>query len=954
MQQTHGKISQHQRQGMSSRNAKSKTKSSVHHRSDMLMEKQVQHVQELQLKLQSGLQELERATLPSLIQKLRVEVADLKEESQNMILTFQVMDKINIELAYARAELNSALQQSNSSINEARKRVIWLEDKMGELCCKKIPNNNEITIVAAADQCEIDKIVIDVENQQSTSCSLERSNFKDKEDDESQSLGNQGLNDLTGDLEQKLNVKGFMTEERSLKINKAEDSQSVLEKGIKDYLKGDDEEKGESDQDDVNCRSDSTISREDLFIDSNKEEIVHVRDPIYLTEVEGQNTTVLDQLNNKTEGAKQQDLATEYWHSEHHRFHYSEFAKAFTDFDPLSYHQVGLAVPGSFIQKTDINTEYKELPWRVRRKGSDIKDVHRVALDKLASKIHGLYDKIYDAAQISVRSWNGSSNLSKETICSQGALKLESGTLVPIKTRVKYPQPLPRELSRSSINLIKQHNFYPKPIPPPLILPITRTSPNKEFPRFASSFCKPDPDSRKPAERIVDQHNLMEETRLVLYREKIKSTAQGAAHLERKFQKMIESDGATNNKSSGKKLQTSLKAAVAVARLQSGKSTWNLIKPDSRGKQYPGLRWERVKTIVHIHLQSERVEERIDGARQLGLLRCGDTMVSYALRERLQKDPEDRVRYEAAKSLILIGCWDEEVLECVLKYLILGNTEVRADLIQTIINGKNVQYISKTLPSFSELAKVLSHICQNPDPDDMNSFIAAVCMGQLCIKDEHAHKRLVQAVEDSKDTHIKAQALEIIVKQLHFTDDSVIQHIENMLVESPVWSYRALACHLLVDLGSKHEYVIKHHEKIYQLLEKRLWDDPSMDVRRAAAKSLTALGMFSRACDNVIIKLEDVNEESRAQAVVAVGTLGMKNEKLIRFLLEMLELDSSDYVRLMIIRTFRVLKLADRRIIRSLKEREKLDGALGRECGKALKVLDEFVTVQSSKLTQVN
>ena len=39
----------------------------------------------------------------------------------------------------------------------------------------------------------------------------------------------------------------------------------------------------------------------------------------------------------------------------------------------------------------------------------------------------------------------------------------------------------------------------------------------------------------------------------------------------------------------------------------------------------------------------------------MGLLRCGDTMVFYALKESLHKDPDDRVKYEAAKSLILIG-----------------------------------------------------------------------------------------------------------------------------------------------------------------------------------------------------------------------------------------------------------------------------------------------------------
>ena len=41
--------------------------------------------------------------------------------------------------------------------------------------------------------------------------------------------------------------------------------------------------------------------------------------------------------------------------------------------------------------------------------------------------------------------------------------------------------------------------------------------------------------------------------------------------------------------------------------------------------------------------------------QQLGLLRCGDTMVFYALKERLHRDSDQSVRYEATKSLILIG-----------------------------------------------------------------------------------------------------------------------------------------------------------------------------------------------------------------------------------------------------------------------------------------------------------
>ena len=41
--------------------------------------------------------------------------------------------------------------------------------------------------------------------------------------------------------------------------------------------------------------------------------------------------------------------------------------------------------------------------------------------------------------------------------------------------------------------------------------------------------------------------------------------------------------------------------------------------------------------------------------QHLGILRCGDAMVFYALKERQRVDEDSRVRYEAAKSLVLLG-----------------------------------------------------------------------------------------------------------------------------------------------------------------------------------------------------------------------------------------------------------------------------------------------------------
>ena len=61
------------------------------------------------------------------------------------------------------------------------------------------------------------------------------------------------------------------------------------------------------------------------------------------------------------------------------------------------------------------------------------------------------------------------------------------------------------------------------------------------------------------------------------------------------------------------------------------------------------------KSIVHDSLISPCVDERADAAKHLGMLHCGDTLVIYALKERLKHDEENRVRYEAAKALISLG-----------------------------------------------------------------------------------------------------------------------------------------------------------------------------------------------------------------------------------------------------------------------------------------------------------
>ena len=43
----------------------------------------------------------------------------------------------------------------------------------------------------------------------------------------------------------------------------------------------------------------------------------------------------------------------------------------------------------------------------------------------------------------------------------------------------------------------------------------------------------------------------------------------------------------------------------------------------------------------------------------------------------------------------IIGCWEEEVVANLVKFMLNGNSDIIADVLKTLINGKNVQYVDK-------------------------------------------------------------------------------------------------------------------------------------------------------------------------------------------------------------------------------------------------------------------
>ena len=54
---------------------------------------------------------------------------------------------------------------------------------------------------------------------------------------------------------------------------------------------------------------------------------------------------------------EEREELSDYWAIDHHHFDYNQYAHLLLQLDPLSYHQMGLAVPGTFVEQGTWNVE---------------------------------------------------------------------------------------------------------------------------------------------------------------------------------------------------------------------------------------------------------------------------------------------------------------------------------------------------------------------------------------------------------------------------------------------------------------------------------------------------------------------------------------------------------------------------------------------------------------------
>ncbi|XP_020905369.1 protein HEATR9 [Exaiptasia diaphana] len=600
--------------------------------------------------------------------------------------------------------------------------------------------------------------------------------------------------------------------------------------------------------------------------------------------------------------------------------------------DSRSWHALGIAVQDSFISKEKHEFD-SSIPWREKpMKVNSVIDVHKIALDKLLLRLHRMYEAIGQATQATIDPLPRDEKV-------QTVMGKQEDFVSPLGGKVTSFSRSTTDASGASRDVV----LPPLPESPPKSVTLMSMSPEpkqsskkstKYFPRQSTEWC----------EDIKSGHDM---PRLVSFKpppiHKKTSNVQ-SRYLGRKADKKDEKQFSLFRKDEWK--------PAAVKRLLGAMRAFDSI-PSPRDKNTITVeegtpRWKRLMELLEESgLKSPNQTIAMEAAKTVGQLNCRHPKVLLALSDTvndLSKDP--RVLYEASKALILLGNWSPEAMKIVIEHIKKGNELVVKELLDIMTKAKNIPFVDQSTLEFRSLQYLLIELVK-VDYHPL-SFRAAIGLGKLCVVEPVSKGFLVNRLA-TLTAEEKSEALLVLIKQMNCKDKYVLEVLLDHLCTAHNWKNRLQAAELLIFIGSRDLFSVLPPEKVFDVLERLLWDHSNKELRAKIAEVINVLGIRQPACSLILRRLEDPNEEVRARSVISLATLGMKGGREMKALLDILELDSSVYVRIQVIRAFSQLKWNDPRIIRSLRERDRGDSTLASEARKAVAKLTEDDRLQNTR-----
>ncbi|XP_028937626.1 protein HEATR9 isoform X2 [Ornithorhynchus anatinus] len=272
------------------------------------------------------------------------------------------------------------------------------------------------------------------------------------------------------------------------------------------------------------------------------------------------------------------------------------------------------------------------------------------------------------------------------------------------------------------------------------------------------------------------------------------------------------------------------------------------------------LKWKRLQDLAQ-SMNSPVEDQQYYAAQALGCLGVSETFVLDALWTAAQKR-SGKVRYEACRSLAILGCLHRRVILELVNHLEDPRLDQRLDTLKGLSLALNIW------------------------------------------------------VKGSIN-----KALMLLIRQFQMGTEAVIHAAMYQLRHSWLVQHRIEAAGLLQSIGLSQIQEHGMEEEVFKLLLEKVYDEPFLEVRQAVVEAVESFQMKSRMLDIVELQVEDTDTKTRRQAVLSLGVLGIRTPRLFHYLLDMLDLEKSEQVLVELNRMFAALAMRDPWVLEKLKSR---------------------------------
>ncbi|XP_032176202.1 protein HEATR9 isoform X6 [Mustela erminea] len=350
--------------------------------------------------------------------------------------------------------------------------------------------------------------------------------------------------------------------------------------------------------------------------------------------------------------------------------------------------------------------------------------------------------------------------------------------------------------------------------------------------------------------------------------------------------------------------------------------------------EYPERTKELRKVMAPVHLplscyqelakslESPREQEQFYAAQALGCLGVSDKLVMEALWQVAHTGPE-KVKYEACRSLAMLGCLQKHVIQVLITQLKGQNEGRMMDSLTGLRVALNswaaVPKDKRTQVGDEEkLVPVLRMLINRSS--NKAAVEAALCLGFLRPCSNTAQEFLLRCLSQGSKTQ-QMKALRMLVKMMHVHTATVTKAILDQLCYSRVLEHRFEATQMLKTVGLEKIQEQGLEGFTFNLLWRKTYNEPFLAMRQAVAEIVEELKMKPTMMNLVEAQLMNSNATARQEAVISLGVLGIRSLQVYHLLLDMLDTEKSQAVKKSLQETLTLLASIDPWIQNKLKNK---------------------------------